>query len=49
MEAYRFEMLRIPRCPDNRLTGGGKVVSPTHRLRSTPQKHYFYASGTNFC
>jgi hypothetical protein len=23
-------MLRIPRCLDNRLTDGGKVVSPTH-------------------
>jgi hypothetical protein len=28
---------------------GGKVVSPTHRPRSTPQKHYFSASGTHFC
>jgi hypothetical protein len=25
------------------LTDGGKVVSPT------PQKHYFFASGTHFC
>jgi hypothetical protein len=24
-------MLRIPHCLDNRLTDGGKVVSPTHR------------------
>jgi hypothetical protein len=24
-------MLRITHCLDNRLTGGGKVVSPTHR------------------
>jgi hypothetical protein len=32
---------------DNRLTDDGNVVSPTHRPRFTPQKHYF--SGTNFC
>jgi hypothetical protein len=35
-----YEMLRIPHCLDNRLTDGGKNVSLTHRLRSTPQKHY---------
>jgi hypothetical protein len=23
-------MLRFPHCPDNQLTDGGKVVSPTH-------------------
>jgi hypothetical protein len=34
---------------DNRLTEGGKVASPRHRQRSTPQKHYFSASGTHFC
>jgi hypothetical protein len=34
---------------DNRLTDGGTFVSPTHRPRSTPQKHYFSASGTHFC
>jgi hypothetical protein len=28
---------------------GGKVVSPTHRPHSTPQKYYFYVSGTHFC
>jgi hypothetical protein len=28
-------MLRIPHCLDNRLTEGGKVVSPMHRTRST--------------
>jgi hypothetical protein len=27
----------------------GKVVILTHRLRSTPQKHYFSASDTHFC
>jgi hypothetical protein len=27
----------------------GKVVSPTNRPHSTPQKHYFYVSGTHFC
>jgi hypothetical protein len=25
------EMLRIPQCPDSRLTDGGKVVSSTYR------------------
>jgi hypothetical protein len=35
---------------DSRLTDGGKVVSPTHRPpRSTPQKTYFFSSGTHFC
>jgi hypothetical protein len=42
-------MLRIPQCPDSLLTDGGKSVSPTHRPRSPPQKHYFLASGTQFC
>jgi hypothetical protein len=42
-------MLRIPHCLDNRLTDGGKAVSPKHRPRSTPQKHYCSASGTHFC
>jgi hypothetical protein len=27
---------------------GGKVVSPTHTPHFTPQKHYFYVSGTHF-
>jgi hypothetical protein len=35
-------MLRIPHCLDNRLTDGGKVVSPTHPPYFTPQKHYYY-------
>jgi hypothetical protein len=42
-------MLRIPHCLENRLTDGGKVVSPTHRPRSTRQKHYFSGSDTHFC
>jgi hypothetical protein len=42
-------MLRIPYCLDNRLTDGGKVVSPTQRPRSTPQKHYVSVYGTHFC
>jgi hypothetical protein len=42
-------MLRIPHCLDSRLTGGGKVVSPTHFPRSTPQKHYLSVSGSHFC
>jgi hypothetical protein len=41
-------MLRIPHCIDSRLTGGGQVVSPRLRPRSTPQNH-FSASGTLFC
>jgi hypothetical protein len=40
-------MLRSPHCLDNRLTDGGKVVSPTHPPHFTPQKHYyFYVSST---
>jgi hypothetical protein len=46
---FGCEMLRIPHCLDNRLTDGGKVVSLTHRPRSTPKKHYFSASGTHYC
>jgi hypothetical protein len=47
---YSCEMLRIPHYLDNRLTDGGKVVSPTHPPHFTPQKHYyFYVSGTHFC
>jgi hypothetical protein len=42
-------MLKNSHCLDNRLTDGGKVVGLTHRPRSTPQKHYFSASGTHFC
>jgi hypothetical protein len=42
-------MLRIPHCLDNRLTDGGKVIGLTHRLSSTPQKHYFSAFGTHSC
>jgi hypothetical protein len=36
-----FEMMKIPHCLDSRLTDDGKVVSPKHRPRSIPQKHYF--------
>jgi hypothetical protein len=46
---YGCEMLRIPHILYNRLTDGGKVVSPAHRPLSTPQKHYLSASGTHFC
>jgi hypothetical protein len=46
---YGSEMLRIPHCLDNRLIDGGKVVSPTHRPPSTPQKHYISGSDTHFC
>jgi hypothetical protein len=34
---------------DSGLTYGGKFVSPTHRPRSTPQKQYLSASGSDFC
>jgi hypothetical protein len=44
-----YEILRIPHCLGNRLKDGGKVVSPTNRPRSIPQKNYFSASGTHFC
>jgi hypothetical protein len=43
------EMLKIPHCPDNRLTDREKVVSPTHRQNYIPQKHNFSVSGTHFC
>jgi hypothetical protein len=42
-------MLTILHGLNNRLTDGGKVVSPTHQPCSTPQKHYFSTSGTHFC
>jgi hypothetical protein len=42
-------MVRIPQYLDNRLTDGGKVVSPTHRPLSTPEKRYLSASGTHLC
>jgi hypothetical protein len=45
---YGCKMLRIPHCLDSQLTDGGKVVSPTHQLYLTPQKH-FSASGIHFC
>jgi hypothetical protein len=34
-------MLRIPLCLDNRLTGGGKVVSPVRRPSSNPRNIIF--------
>jgi hypothetical protein len=48
METYSVDV-EDPTLLDNQLTDGGKVVSPMHRPRSTPQKHYLYASGTHFC
>jgi hypothetical protein len=43
-------MLKIPHCLDNRLTDGGKVVSPTHPPHFTPQKNYYFnVCGTHFC
>jgi hypothetical protein len=43
MEAYT-----VVRCLDNQLTDGSNVVNPTHRPRSTPQKH-ISASDTHVC
>jgi hypothetical protein len=44
-----YEMLKILHYLDNRLTDGGKFVSPTHPPHFPPQKHYyFYVSGTHF-
>jgi hypothetical protein len=34
-------MLRIPHCLDNRLTDGGKVVSPTHLPHCFPEILFF--------
>jgi hypothetical protein len=42
-------MSMILECPDNQLTDGGKVVSPTQRPHFTSHKHYFSVSGTHFC
>jgi hypothetical protein len=36
------EMLRIPRCLDNRLTDGGKVVSPTITILDIFHRPVFY-------
>jgi hypothetical protein len=41
--------IKGPTFLDNRLTYGGKVVSPKPRQRFTSQKHHFSASGTHFC
>jgi hypothetical protein len=46
---YGCEMLRMPQCLDSGLTDSVKVVGPTHRQRSTLQKHYYSASGLHFC
>jgi hypothetical protein len=44
------EMLRIQHCLDNRLTDGGKVVSPMNRPHSTPEKHYYFSGfGSHLC
>jgi hypothetical protein len=42
-------MLETPQRLDNLLADGHTVVSPTHRPRSTTQKHYFSLSGTLYC
>jgi hypothetical protein len=46
---YGYKMLMIPHFIDNRLTDGGKVVSPTHQPHFTPQKYYFSTSSVHFC
>jgi hypothetical protein len=47
-EAIPVTDLRGLQCLNNRLTDGGKVVSPKHRPHFTPQKDYISASGTHF-
>jgi hypothetical protein len=43
-------MLRIPHCLDNRLTDGGKIVSPTHPSHFIPQYNYYFSvSAIHFC
>jgi hypothetical protein len=47
--AYKgCQMLIISHYLDNRLTDGGKVVSPTHLPRSAPQTHSSSVSGDHF-
>jgi hypothetical protein len=47
---YGCEMLRIPHCLDNRLTGGGKFVSLTRRLPPySPETYLISVSGTHIC
>jgi hypothetical protein len=50
VEAYRVVRcwVGIPQCVENRLRDGGVIFSLTRRPRSTPQIHYFSASGTHF-
>jgi hypothetical protein len=42
-------MLWIPQCLGNRLTDGGKIVSPTHPPHFAPQHYNFSVSGAHFC
>jgi hypothetical protein len=42
-------MLRITHCLDIGFRDGGKVVSLTHRPRSTSQKQYSSAFDNHFC
>jgi hypothetical protein len=37
------ETSRLPHFLDSRLTGGGKVVSPTRRPPFTPQEDFWYS------
>jgi hypothetical protein len=43
------EILRIPQRQDDRLTGGGEVISLTRRPRSTPQQHFVSVSDIHLC
>jgi hypothetical protein len=38
----------VSNCLDNRLTDGGKVISPTHRPHLTPQKHLSFVAYGGF-
>jgi hypothetical protein len=43
VEAHRVETLRFPHFLDNRLTDGGKVVSPMRLPPFTPQVDSWYS------
>jgi hypothetical protein len=47
VEACRI--VRLPRVLDNEHTYVGNFVHPTQLPSSTPEKHYFSASGTHIC
>jgi hypothetical protein len=42
------EILTNLHCLHNRVTGGGEIVSLTHRQRSTPQEHIYFCPWYSF-